>query len=299
MPLTLDQTNPSVLRISPSGPDLIIDGVDCLDLTQTLDCGQAFRWSALPDGRWQGVAGGRLLTVGREAAPDGSVRLILCNTSPTDYEAFWRSYFDLDRSYAAILDAISGDPVLCRAAEAAGGIRILRQEPWEALCSFIISQNNNIPRIKGIIDRLCRAFGDPIESGGQEPFYTFPGPERLAGLGADDLACLRAGFRAKYILDAAARVARGEIDLLELAYLPMEEARASLMRIKGVGPKVADCALLFGSGRIEAFPADVWIKRAMKQLFGGSLPACAAPYAGIVQQYIFHYARTSQIEWED
>lgn len=273
------------------GPHLTVSGIRCLDLTQTLDCGQAFRWSPLPDGRWTGIAGGRSLTLREEKEAGGTVALTLFHTSSDEYESFWRPYFDLDRNYAEIVAAVSGHPVLAQAAAAAGGIRILRQDAWEALCSFIISQNNNIPRIKGIIQRLCAAFGDPLEPAGAEPLYAFPSPQRLAGLELQDLSCLRAGFRAKYILDAARKVAGGEVDLDVLALLPMEEARASLMRIKGVGPKVADCALLFGAGRIEAFPADVWIKRAMRVLFDGRLPDCAAPYAGIVQQYIFHYAR--------
>ena len=280
------------LSVRQVGPNLTVTGIDCLDLAQTLDCGQAFRWSPLPDGRWTGVAGAHTLTLRENLDPDGAVALTLYHTSAAEFETFWRPYFDLDRDYAAIIAAISADPVLTEAATVAGGIRILRQDPWEALCSFIISQNNNIPRIKGIIQRLCAAFGDPL---GPDGVYAFPSPQRLARLKVEDLACLRAGFRAKYILDAARKVAGGQVDLSALALLPLEEARASLMRISGVGPKVADCALLFGAGRMEAFPADVWIKRAMRVLFGGRLPDCAVPYAGVVQQYIFHYARTVRL----
>ena len=298
MPTSAPVLSPQTSRppsVRPEGSHLVVSGLRCLDLRQTLDCGQAFRWSPLPDGRWTGVAGRRPLTLRADQGPDGAVSLTLFHTTQSAYETFWRPYFDLDRDYAAILTAISGHPVLAQATAVAGGIRLLRQDPWEALCSFIISQNNNIPRIKGIIQRLCAAFGDPLESGGAEPVYAFPAPERLAGLELPDLAGLRAGFRAKYILDAARQVSGGLVELSALSRLPLGEARASLMRIKGVGPKVADCALLFGAGRIEAFPADVWIKRAMKLLFNGRLPDCAIPYAGIVQQYIFHYARTLRL----
>ena len=121
--------------------------------------------------------------------------------------------------------------------------------------------------------------------------YTFPTAERLAKLTTDDLAPLRSGFRAKYIIDAAQKVANGDIDLESLKNTDADTARDTLMTIKGAGPKVADCTLLFGLGHISAFPRDVWIKRAMEELFGGELPECAVPHAGIVQQYIFYYAR--------
>ena len=251
------------------------------DLAQTLDCGQAFRWSDSGGGRWCGIAFNRYLEI--ERSGDG---FVLYNTSPEDFEGLWRKYFDLDRDYGAIISDISENEILRTASQYGYGIRILAQEPWEALCSFIISQNNNIPRIKGIIERLCENFGERCGD-----MYTFPTAERLAALTVDDLAPLRSGFRAKYIIDAAQKVATGDIDLESLKNTDADTARDILMTIKGVGPKVADCALLFGLGHISAFPRDVWIKRAMQDLFGGELPECAVPHAGIVQQYIFYYTR--------
>lgn len=279
-----------------SGGNVIISGVRCLDLAQTLDCGQAFRWTLLSDGRWRGTAYGRLLTVG--AAPG---ILTLYDTTLAEYEEIWRSYFDLDRDYTAILTAVQGDPVLDTALEFADGIRILRQEPWEALCSFIISQNNHVPRIKGIIERLCIRFGRPVDSPVPEDTpealrSAFPSADDLARRTVDELAPVRAGFRAKYILDAARKIAGGQIVLEQLFCIPLDDARRKLMEINGVGPKVAECALLFGMGRIECFPRDVWIKRAMELLFDGALPEAALPYAGIVQQYIFHYARMTKLK---
>ena len=223
-----------------------------------------------------------------EKKADGTV--ILYNTDKSDFDAVWCDYFDLERDYKKIITAVSGNEILKNASEFGKGIRVLNQEPWETLCSFIISQNNNIKRIKGIISRLCENFGEKNEN-----YYTFPTAEKIAALTLDDLAVLRSGFRAKYILDAAQKVASKEIDLNNLKNLSVDIARNELMKIKGVGPKVADCALLFSHKHIEAFPKDVWIKRAMQVLFDGELPAEAVPYAGIVQQYIFFYARETKL----
>lgn len=265
-----------------------IEGVTCFSLPQTLDCGQAFRWKEIDENIWQGVAFDRLLTLEK----NGDC-LIFHNTTKSDFLNVWQSYFDLDRDYDKIITEISGNEILKKASSFGGGIRILNQEPWETLCSFIISQNNNIKRIKGIVERLCATFGEDM--GG---YYTFPTAEKIAKLTLDDLSVLRAGFRAKYILDAAQKIASGQINLPLLKELSYEDAKAELMKIKGVGPKVADCTLLFSLGKISAFPQDVWIKRAMQVLFDGRLPEEAIPYAGIVQQYIFYYARETKLQIE-
>lgn len=267
--------------------NIIIKDIRNFTLSETLDCGQAFRWRETEDGAFEGVAFGKYLKLA--ADKEG---IILYDTSEEDFLNIWKDYFDLDRDYGEIIEAISKNEVLKNASGFAGGIRILRQDPWEALCSFIISQNNNIPRIKGIVERLCASFGEEIKEG----FYSFPTAEKIAALTLEDLAPLRSGFRAKYILDGAKRVASGEIDLDALKELALDEARQELMKIYGVGEKVADCTLLFGLSHIDAFPKDVWIKKAMAKLFDGSLPECAAPYAGIAQQYIFHYARMTKLE---
>lgn len=264
----------------------IVEDIAPFSLEQTLDCGQAFRWELSENGIWRGIAFNRALCVKQE-----NNRIIFYNTSQSDFDGIWRKYFDIDRDYSEIINKISKNNVLKEATNFAGGIRILRQDPWETLCSFIISQNNNIPRIKGIINRLCENFGEKIDGG-----YTFPSASVVAKLTAEDLAPLRSGFRARYIIDAAKKVSDGEIDLDKLYTCDIDEARAELMKICGVGLKVADCTLLFGFYRIESFPKDVWIKRAMEKLFDGELPKVAEPYAGIVQQYIFHYARLTKLE---
>ena len=261
---------------------IVIPDVRDLDLEQTLDCGQSFRWEKQNDGSFSGVAFGKYVNISLDGTD-----MIIKNAAPED-EKIWREYFDLELDYGKIRGDISKlHPVLEEAARYAPGIRILRQEPYEALCTFIISQNNNIKRIKGIVARLCESFGDEIDEG----VYTFPTAERLAELTSDDLAPLRAGFRNRYIIDSAKKVASGEVDLELCKTADYEAARAELMKITGVGVKVADCTLLFGMHRVEAFPVDVWMKRAMEKLFPGMTANDFGEYAGIAQQYIFHYSR--------
>lgn len=260
-----------------------------IDIAKTLDCGQAFRFSE-SDGVWRGVAMGRALSLTQEGN-----KITLFDVKEEEFNSLWRGYFDLDRDYEMIKSSVSSNEILKKATDFSDGIHILRQEPWEAVCSFIISANNNIPRIKGIISRLCENFGFKIADG----LFTFPSAERIAALTLDDLAVIKSGFRAKYILDAAQKFSRNEIDIDALYTLPIDEARKKLMTIKGIGPKVADCALLFGWGRVECFPVDVWIRRAMNHFFGeNGLPSEAVEYAGIVQQYLFYWARTTGLKIE-
>lgn len=266
--------------------DIKISNVKCLNLGETLDCGQAFRWRETERGRWYGIAHGKEIELSLN-----NNTLILHNTSNEDYQNIWKHYFDMDRDYVAIQKVISEDDTLTQMYNLCNGVRVLNQEPWETLCSFIISQNNNIKRIKGIIERLCETYGDKLKNG-----YSFPTADRIAELTIEDLAPLRCGFRAKYILDAAKKVANREIDFDYIKTLPIEEARSELTKIYGVGDKVADCTLLFGLGFAEAFPKDVWIKRAMPLLFPNGLPEGCKGIEGIIQQYIFSYARKTKLE---
>lgn len=261
---------------------LIFEKIRDLSLKDTLNCGQSFRWKEQNDGGFYGVVRGRAATV--RMIGDS---LVIEGAGECD-RALWADYFDLGLDYAAVRERLSLiHPVMADAARYAPGIRILRQEPFEALISFIISQNNNIKRIEGIVDRLCEGFGEEIGDGE----YAFPTAERLAALAPDDLAPIRAGFRHRYIIDAAKKVADGTVDLEQIPRLPYDEARAALMQIAGVGVKVADCVLLYGLHRLEGFPLDVWMKRAMAVLFDGMNPQDFGEYAGIAQQYIFHYSR--------
>ena len=260
-----------------------ITNIKDLDLEQTLDCGQSFRWKKQNDGSFKGVAYNKSVSMNMQGDT-----LYIDNATEEDFEKIWKNYLDLDLDYGKIRKDISKiHPVLKDAAKYAPGIRILQQEPYEALCTFIISQNNNIKRIKGIVERLCESFGEQLPDGE----YTFPKAEVIAQLTEEDLSPLRAGFRNKYIIDGAKKVASGEVNLEICKTLPYEEARAELMKIKGVGVKVADCTLLFGMHRIEAFPVDVWMRRAMEKLFPDMKAEDFGQYAGIAQQYIFHYSR--------
>lgn len=263
---------------------ILLKDVRCLDIALSCDCGQAFRWTIKEDGRVHGIVENKAVDI--EEIEEG---IFFYDTDEENFKNLWWSYFDLERDYEGILDSFD-DEHLKKALNEFFGIRILKQNEWEALCSFIISQNNNIPRIKGIIERLCKEFGERIN----EEDFTFPSYEKIAALSEEELAPLRAGFRNKYILDAARKLSSGEVDIERIKELPLDEAREELMKIKGVGKKVADCTLLYGFGRMEAFPVDVWVKRIVEELYPKGLPECIRGNEGIAQQYLFHWRRNSK-----
>lgn len=252
-----------------------------LNLKKTFECGQCFRWDAREDGAFYGAAYGRALKLWEK---DG---FVFCDAPEKDL-SFWRRYFDLDADYAALARPFAASPYLRECAAFGSGIRILRQEPWEALCSFLISQCNNIPRIKAILRALCGTYGEPLAHG----LHSFPSPARLAPLSEADLAPLRCGYRTAYIVEAAKRVDEGLFDLDELEKLPEEEAFFKVRQLPGVGAKVANCFLLYGQHRMACFPVDVWMRRALDAHFPPDFdPATLGPGAGLAQQYIFYYAR--------
>ena len=252
------------------------------ELKDTLMCGQCFRFKENDDGSFTGVAFNKEITLKKE---EDTLTLY---TSKEDFLGIWKDYFDLDLDYSRIKSDLSElHPTLKEAAKFAPGIRILKQEPFEALISFIISQNNNIKRISGIVERLCALCGQEIREG----VYAFPAVDTLANMTPEDLAPIRAGFRVRYIIDAAQKVKDNTVNLYGLENLSYNDAKSELMKITGVGTKVADCVLLYGLHRLEGFPMDVWMKRAMANLFDGISGESFGKYAGIAQQYIFHYAR--------
>ena len=256
-----------------------------LDIVKTFECGQCFRWNADEKGVYHGIVRGYPASVWTE---NGEVFVRSCGS-----EAMWREYFDLDRDYAKINEGFHAGAYLDECVAYGTGIRILRQEPWEALCSFIISQCNNIKRIKGIVERLCELCGEGTEFEGST-YFTFPSAEKLSGLSETDLACLRCGYRAEYIITAAKSVAAGELVPEELIETDWKSARNALMQLRGIGAKVANCVVLFGLYHMEAFPIDVWIKRALKEHFPPDFdPESLGEYAGLAQQYIFFNARSN------
>lgn len=253
---------------------------DTLSLLQTLEGGQAFRW-AHEGNIFSGFAKNRFLRVRQE---NNGITLL---DVEEDDVPLWLGYFDCDTDYNGIIKQFSSDEILKKASEANRGLRILRQEPFETLISFIISQNNNIPRIKGIVSRLCESFGEKCGDG-----YLFPTIEKLASLSEEDLAPLRAGFRNRYILDAARKTMDKTVDLEKIYEMTYDEGKCELKKIVGVGDKVADCVLLFAYHKTEAFPMDVWIKRIVAEHYPDGLPECMGEYKGIAQQYLFEYFRT-------
>lgn len=256
-----------------------------LNPRRTFLCGQCFRWEDASDG-FVGTAYGRRIFVTER---NGNVTI---SGFPKNEEQLWRQYFDLDTDYSEYISRLSADPTLNLACHASLGIHILRQEPFETLLSFIISQNNNIPRISGIVGRLCETFGDVIENNtNEQPCFSFPTAKRLDGIEEGDLAPLRAGFRARYIVDAVRRINSGEVDFSEIDALPLDKARQRLKTIIGVGDKVADCVLLFAFHKLDAFPKDVWVKRIMAQYYPDGLPDCTLGIEGVAQQYLFDYIR--------
>lgn len=258
-----------------------IINADNFDLSQTFDCGQCFRWNKI-ENKFTGTAFGKTIIL-----TQNEDEIIIENTNKADFEKIWKDYFDVNTDYSRMIESLSGiNPVLDMAIRYCSGIRILRQDPWEALCSFIISQNNNIPRIKKIINSLCVEFGENIGN-----FYSFPEPKILANLSVHDLDCIRAGFRAKYVIDAAKKVCDGTINFDELKTMPADEASKILMQINGVGPKVADCVLLYGLHNFGAFPMDVWMKKIMAEVFPGQSPEIFGCYRGLAQQYLYHFFR--------
>lgn len=271
------------------------------DLLNTLESGQCFRWERTDSG-FQGVIEGRVIRVWQT---DGLLQFQSLDGAEGG-EAVVRNYFDLDRDYQAILSKIRSDPVIDEAVASHPGIHILRQDPFEVVISFIASVNNNIKRIRRIMALLSEKFGDAFEAGGERHFR-FPPADRLAEVPALVLReeC-NLGFRDRYVKSAASAIAKGTVNLDDLAKMDSAALRESLLEIDGVGEKVADCIMLFGFGRLEAFPVDTWIQKAMIALYFNGKPATPrvireaarerfGQWAGVAQQYLFHSARVRRV----
>lgn len=258
------------------------------DLNKIAESGQCFRLREMSPGQFELVALGRVLRISRQSEARYA---FACGEE--EFRTVWAPYFDLETDYGAFCCRVpASDGFLSRALAFGGGIRILRQDPWEMLITFLLSQRKNIPSIRRSVELLCERFGEPI-GGGTELRFAFPTAESLARRSAEELAACSLGYRTEYVRAAARMVAAGELDLYRAASLRDCELLELLLSVPGVGPKVANCILLFGFHRISAFPRDVWINRMIDREYGGVFPmeryeGCA----GVIQQYIFYYARS-------
>jgi N-glycosylase/DNA lyase len=257
----------------------------CFDPVVILESGQCFRMIAPDSQTVETVALGRCLRIHLSGAGRFTFDCDL-----DTFNAVWRPYFDLDTDYAAICAAApAADVPLQQALACMAGLRILRQDPWETLCGFILSQRRHIRAIRANMEALSKAFGEPIEGSARN---AFPTAERLAAQSEAALRALGLGYRAPYVLDAARRVASGRLNLQALSALPDEPLFAALRTVAGVGVKVADCVMLFGYRRLARAPVDVWIRRVIDESYGGEAPfAGYGAYAGIYQQYLFMHRR--------
>ena len=285
------------MNYTQKGDAVIVTGLKDFNIEQTLECGQCFRFFKTGELSYLVVAFGRVVNISQ--AGD---MVTFSSTTVSDFEDIWIKYFDLEKNYAEIKERLcKGDPIMQKAVAFADGIRILNQDPFECLITFIISQNKQIPHIKQIVNQLSAEHGERVGE-----HFAFPTADKLSACTTEHFTKIKAGFRAKYIYDAVQKISSRVIDIEELSLKSTKDVKESLMTIKGVGPKVADCTMLFSLGRREVFPIDVWVKRIMSHLYldGKDVPLKDihefaedkfGNYAGYAQQYLFHYARAKKI----
>ena len=292
---------------------VVIKGVKNFNIKQILECGQCFRWQRITDSNYIVVSNRRVIEIVQE-----NDEVTIYNTNMKDFKDIWENYFDLNTEYGPLKETLSNDELLHKAIEFGYGIRLLNQDPFEMLISFIISARNSIPSIMKTIKKISEKFGDKIEYKG-EVYYAFPTPQQLKNATLEDIQETGASFRSKYIIDTIYNVnmaleakEKGELTedlkLFDLEYimsLPTDQCHIALQAFKGVGAKVADCIMLFSMGKKSAFPVDVWIKRAMIHFYLApdvSLNKIRVfgrekfgELSGLAQQYLFYYARENNI----
>lgn len=271
------------------GENMVLDIAGDFDLDQIANSGQCFRWELVQDGCYRVLYRSKCLYV-QKLGP----RTFNLSCDEAEFDKVWRSYLDLDEDYAAIRSRVNPteDPFLWRAMEQEKGIRILRQDPWETLISFIISQNKNIPAIRRSVNLLCEACGPRLTDVRGEAYHAFPDPASVVALSEEQLKACRLGYRWRYVRAAAEAVASGSLDLDALRFADEERTMVELTKILGVGIKVASCVSLFGLHHIDAFPQDVWVKRILENEYPQGYPfEQYSPHNGIYQQYMFAYYR--------
>ncbi|MEG1004520.1 MAG: DNA glycosylase [Clostridium sp.] len=285
---------------------VILEKVKNFDIKQILECGQCFRWEKKSDEDYIIIAYGRVI----EVIQDGD-KVTILNSNEEDFKSIWFKYFDLERDYKKIKEELSKDEILKQSVDFGYGIRILNQEPFELLISFIVSARNSIPSIKKTIKKISERWGNEVCYDG-ETYYTFPTPSMIKDATEDEIRETGASFRSKYIVDTVARVnedlenGEGIFNLDRITSLTDDECHIALQEFKGVGAKVSDCIMLFSMSKYSAFPVDVWVKRAMMHFYGaeeGSLNKIRifardkfGDLSGFAQQYLFYYARENGIK---
>ncbi len=262
--------------------------INNFNVEQIANSGQCFRFNEVGDGIFRLVVGDRILTLNQPCDDT-----IVFDCPQNEIDNFWGDYFDLSTDYSAFIAAVpSDDMFLTDAVKESFGIRILRQPLFETLISFIISQRKSIPAIKTSIEALCRLCGDELAP----DIYTFPTAEALAACSMDEILSCSVGYRARYILSAARDIAEGKVDLEQFHALDDETLLQALLEFSGVGVKVANCVRLFGYHRLAAFPEDVWILKTIEKYYAGNFPhQLYEGFAGVIQQYMFFYARSNKL----
>lgn len=281
---------------------IILKDIENFQPKHIFECGQAFRWYREEDESYTTVAYGKALNVKKEGRD-----VVLYPTSLEEFNDIWIHYFDLERDYSLIKENLSVDPILKEAIEFGDGIRVLNQEPFEMVVSFIISANNQIPRIKKSIEKIAEVYGKKIETSLKaRDYFSFPKPEDLEDADLDNFNDLtKVGFRGHRVLATSKIIANNELDLNSIFKMSRDEGKETLMSLPGVGPKVSDCILLFAFNKDQAFPVDVWVKRVMEHFYlkedthvkyiGEHGSRIFGDLAGFAQQYLFYYAREKGI----
>lgn len=280
---------------------IILKETKDFDPVHIFECGQCFRWIKEDDGSYTGVAKGKVINVKK----DGE-NIVIDNTNKEEFENIWYDYFDLGRDYTSLKKELAQhDENLKKAVDFGWGIRILQQDSWEMLISFIISSNNRIPMIQRAINNISEKYGKEIGEYRGRTYFAFPSPEELSKASVEELRECKTGFRDKYIYHTNKMVIEENLNMEDFIEMDSEECHKELMKFKGVGAKVADCIALFGMRKYDSFPVDVWVKRVMQEFYGAedmSLPKMRkygmelfGEKAGFAQQYLFYYVRELEI----
>lgn len=289
------------MEININDKKIVLQGQESFDPEHIFECGQAFRWDREEDGSYTVVAHGRVINV-----DSFDKNVIIKNTDNEDFEKIWKNYFDLESDYLKIQSTFNDDDIMKKAIKYGRGIRVLNQEPFETMISFMVSANNRIPQIKKSIGLISKYYGKKIGEINGVEYFSFPTPEALANAKPEDLReYCRVGFRDERIVKTSKLIWNGTYDINTFMNMSREEVRKNLIELPGIGPKIADCILLFAFKKKDSFPVDVWIKRVMETLYFGKEVnknlvselgrEKFGEYAGVAQQYLFYYGRENAI----